>query len=130
MTSLSIDPHSYGISTGRQSNAAVLRGSANVFSSVVGAGTSLALGGSGFGSVGNALDHVFSVGGTGLGTGLGLGNNLIGSSAGTDGGIGELGDLISLQVAQQGRMQTFTAQTNILKMEHESRMAAVRNMRA
>lgn len=64
----------------------------------------------------------------GLGGGLGGGGG-----AGGLGGVGEAGDLaglLQLQLEVQERMQRFTMLTNIAKTEHESRMSAVRNMRA
>ena len=44
--------------------------------------------------------------------------------------IGDLNDLFNRQIAIQRQMQEFTARTNISKTEHESKMSAIRNMKA
>ena len=50
--------------------------------------------------------------------------------AGVDmGNIGELRELIELQIQVQGQMQAISMLSNIEKDKHESRMAAIRNLR-
>ena len=60
----------------------------------------------------------------------GLGGGGVGGLGGGGAGGGDLGNLLQLQLEVQERMQRFTMLTNIAKTEHESRMSAVRNMRA
>ena len=63
--------------------------------------------------------------------GGGLGGGGLGGLGGLGGDAGgDLGSLLQLQLEVQERMQRFTMLTNIAKTEHESRMSAVRNMRA
>ena len=65
------------------------------------------------------------------------GSVLTGSaSSGLGGGFGNAGDameslqgLLEQQIAVQAEMQAFTMQTNIEHSKHETKMAAVRNMR-
>ncbi len=42
---------------------------------------------------------------------------------------GDYGELISVQIAAQEEMQTTTMLSNIEKSKHESKMAAIRNIR-
>lgn len=55
-----------------------------------------------------------------------------GGGGGGAGGLGDTGDLNNLfnqQLELQRELQVFSMMTNIAKTEHETRMAAVRNMR-
>lgn len=66
---------------------------------------------------------------------LGGGLNLFGGAGGGSniGGVGGTTDfaaLINKQLEVQMMSQQFTAQSNILRVEHDTRMSAVRNIRA
>lgn len=78
-----------------------------------------------------ALD-VARVGATVAGATFGgpLGASAARALTGSGSQIGDLNDLFNKQIAIQRQMQEFTARTNIAKTEHESKMSAIRNMRA
>lgn len=133
MTDFSTPTHSYADVLGRYSTAARLREAATVFSSATNlagavltrnhgaSGFALGLGGIGYGGSGPVL---------GIGGGGALGATLGGTTGvGTDGPLGNLENLIQVQIQVQAQMQQFNMYTNILKSEHESRMAAIRNIR-
>ena len=87
----------------------------SVVGAIAGKGLSLAVSKNAPGAAG--LLGAGGLGGGGGGGGAGLGDT------------GDLNNLFNQQLELQRELQVFSMMTNIAKTEHETRMAAVRNMR-